>query len=173
MSQGNNPIDLTSISGISNINKLNLTGISNFTQNSNFNNAANNHGVVDLKSLDINKNYSNCESTLEFFIVSLSKNLSISVKQSVALLSNNKKYLLRLFYKGIKNDFSLPLKWMNDINTNIQYLQNLMINSTDPKNVTMTFSTLSVGLYSTNIDIVLITNTILSKLSIEIGTDWE
>ena len=173
MSQGNNPIDLTSISGISNINKLNLTGISNFTQNSNFNNAANNQCVVDLKSLDINKNYSNCESTLEFFIVSLSKNLSINIKQSVALLSNNKKYLLRLFYKGIKNDFSLPLKWMNDINTNIQYLQNLMINSTDPKNVTMTFSTLSVGLYSTNIDIVLITNTILSKLSIEIGTDWE
>jgi hypothetical protein len=134
--------------------------MSNFTQNSNFNNAANNQCVVDLKSLDINKNYSNCESTLEFFIVSLSKNLNISVKQSVALLSNNKKYLLRLFYKGIKNDFSLPLKWMKDINTNIQYLQNLMINSTDPKNVTMTFSTLSVGLYSTNIDIVLITNTI-------------
>ena len=173
MNQGTNPIDLTSISGISNINKLNLTGISSFTQNSNINSITNNQCAVDLKTLDIDKNYSNCESTLEFFIISLSKNLNISLKQSVALLSNNKKYLLRLFFKGIKNDFSLPINWLNDINSNIQILQNLMINSTDPKNVSMSFGTLSVGMYSSNIDCVRITNTILSKLSIEIGTDWE
>ena len=169
----NNQIDLTSISGISNINKLNLTGISTFTQNSNLNNIQNNQNGVDLKSLDINKNYSLCESTLEFFIISLSKNLNINSKQSVALLSNNKKYLLRLFYKGIKNDFTLPIKWLNDINSNLQILQNLMINSTDQKNVSMSFGTLSVGLYSSNIDCVRITNTILTKLSIEIGTDWD
>ena len=48
-----------------------------------------------------------------------------------------------------------------------------MINSTESKNVSMSFSTLSVGLYSTNIDCVRMTNTILSKLVIEIGTDWE
>ena len=173
MNQGTNPIDLTSISGISNINKLNLTGISSFTQNSNLNSVTNNQCGVDLNTLDVNKNYSNCESTLEFFIVSLCKNLNINSKQAVALLSNNKKYLLRLFYKGIKNDFSLPINWLNDINSNLQYLQNLMINSTDSKNISMSFSTLSVGLYSNNIDIVRITNTILSKLSIEIGTDWE
>ena len=173
MNNQNNQIDLTSISGMSNTNKLNLTGISNFTQNTNLNSVQNNQCAVDLKSLDINKNYSDCESTLEFFIISLSKNLNINSKQSVALLSNNKKYLLRLFYKGIKNDFSLTINWLNDINSNIHILQNLMINSTDPKNVSMSFSTLSVGLYSSNIDCVRITNTILSKLSIEIGTDWE
>ena len=171
--QGTNQIDLTSISGISNINKLNLTGISSFTQNTNLNSIGNNQCAVDLKLLDINKNYSDCDSTLEFFIISLSKNLNINTKQSVALLSNNKKYLLRLFYKGIKNDFSLPINWLNDINNNLQILQNLMINSTDPKNVSMSFSTLSVGLYSSNTDCVRITNTILSKLSNEIGTDWD
>ena len=48
-----------------------------------------------------------------------------------------------------------------------------MINSIDAKNVSMTFSTLSVSLYSTNVDCVRMTNMILSKLSIEIGTDWE
>ena len=48
-----------------------------------------------------------------------------------------------------------------------------MINSTDPKNVSMSFSTLSVGLYSNDLDCVRITNTILTKLSSEIGTDWE
>jgi hypothetical protein len=173
MNQGTNPIDLTSISGISNINKLNLTGISSFTNNSNLNSIANNQCAVDLKSLDINKDYSNCESTLEFFIISLSKNLNINSRQSVALLSNNKKYLLRLFYKGIKSDFSLPINWLNDINANLQVLQNLMINSTDPKNVSMSLGTISVGMYSSNIDCVRITNNILSKLSIEIGTDWE
>ena len=174
MNQNNpNQIDLTSISGISNINKLNLTGISTFTQNSNINNIPNNQYGVDLKTLDTNKDYSLCESTLEFFIISLSKNLNINSKQAVALLSNNKKYLLRLFYKGIKNNFTLPIQWLNDINSNLQILQNLMINSTEAKNVSMSFSTLSVGLYSSNIDCVRITNTILTKLSIEIGTDWD
>ena len=75
----------------------------------------------------------------------------------------NKKYLLRLFYKVIKNYFSLTINWLNYINNNLQILQNLMINSTDQKNVSMSFSKLSVGLYSSNTDCVRITNTILSK----------
>ena len=178
MSNNNpNPIDLTQLSGVSNVNKLNITGISNFTQITNINNLQSNNtqnqSGIDINQLDANKDYSQCESTLEFFIISLSKNLNISPKQSIALLSNNRKYLLRLFYKGIQNDFSLALKWLKDVNKNLQILQNLMINSIDTKNVSMTFSTLSVGLYSTNVDCVRITNTILSKLSIEIGTDWE
>ena len=172
----NNPkqIDITQLSGVANANKLNITGISTFSQITNINNLpSTNNGGVDINNIDINKNYSQCESTLEFFIITLSKNLSINPKQSVALLSNNRKYLLRLFYKGIQNDFSLAIKWLKDINKNLQILQNLMINSTDNKNVFMTFSTLSVGLFSNNIDCVRITNTILSKLSIEIGTDWD
>ena len=181
MSNNNqNPVDITQLSGVSNQNKLNITGISNFTQITNINNFPNNNpssnqtqNGIDINFIDINKDYSQCESTLEFFIISLSKNLNINPKQSVALLSNNRKYLLRLFYKGIQNDFNLPIKWLKDINKNIQILQNLMINSIDTKSVSMTFSTLSVGLYSTNIDCVRITNTILSKLAIEIGTDWE
>ena len=175
MSNNNpNQIDITQLSGVANTNKLNITGISTFSQITNINNLpSTNNGGVDINNIDINKNYSQCESTLEFFIISLSKNLNINPKQSVALLSNNRKYLLRLFYKGIQNDFSLAIKWLKDINKNLQILQNLMINSTDNKNVFMTFSTLSVGLYSNNIDCVRITNTILSKLSIEIGTDWD
>ena len=179
----NNPniIDITQISEVSNANKLNITGISNFTQITNINNIPNNNNLsqnqnqsgVNINQLDINKNYSECESTLEFFIISLSRNLKINPNQAVALLSNNRKYLLRLFYKGIQNDFSLVLNWLKDINKNLQFLQSLMINSTEQKNVSMTFSTLSVGLYSTNIDCVRITNTILSKLAIEIGTDWD
>ena len=178
MSNNNqNQIDITQLSGVSNINKLNITGISNMTQITNINNINNinnqNQSGIDINLLNENKEYSQCESTLEFFIISLSKNLNISPKQSIALLSNNRKYLLRLFYKGIQNDFSLALKWLKDINKNLQILQNLMINSIDSKNVSMSFSTLSVGLYSTNIDCVRMTNTILSKLVIEIGTDWE
>ena len=148
-----------------------MTQITNINNINNINNQ--NQSGIDINLLNENKEYSQCESTLEFFIISLSKNLNISPKQSIALLSNNRKYLLRLFYKGIQNDFSLALKWLKDINKNLQILQNLMINSIDSKNVSMSFSTLSVGLYSTNIDCVRITNTILSKLVIEIGTDWE
>ena len=180
MSNNNqNLIDITQLSGVSNQNKLNMTGISTFTQITNINNLPNNNNInqnqtgIDINSIDPNKDYSKCESTLEFIVISLSKNFNINPKQSVALLSNNRKYLLRLFYKGIQNDFNLAIKWLKDINKNIQILQNLMINSIDAKNVSMTFSTLSVGLYSTNVDCVSITNTILSKLSIEIGTDWE
>lgn len=177
MSNNNpNTIDITQLSGVSNVNKLNITGISNFTQITNINNLQSNNNQtqsgIDINQLDANKDYSQCESTLEFFIISLSKNLNISPKQSIALLSNNRKYLLRLFYKGIQNDFSLALKWLKDVNKNLQILQNLIINSIDAKNVSITFSTLSVWLYSTNVDCTRMTDTIISKLSIEIGIDW-
>ena len=91
MSNNNpNQIDITQLSGVPNTNKLNITGISTFSNITNINNLPNtNNGSVDINNIDINKNYSQCESTLEFFIISLSKNLNINPKQSVALLSNN------------------------------------------------------------------------------------
>ena len=78
MSNNNpNPIDLTQLSGVSNQNKLNITGISNFTQITNINNLQSNNNQtqsgIDINQLDANKDYSQCESTLEFFIISLSK----------------------------------------------------------------------------------------------------
>ena len=105
MSNNNqNVVDITQLSGVSNINKLNITGISNFTQITNINNINNNQNQsgIDINLLNENKEYSKCESTLEFFIISLCKNLNINPKQSIALLSNNRKYLLRYFIKEFK-----------------------------------------------------------------------
>jgi hypothetical protein len=47
------------------------------------------------------------ESTLEFILLGLSKNLGIKPKQAVGLLSNNHKYLIHIAVKGTKgNDFA-------------------------------------------------------------------
>ena len=44
--------------------------------------------TLNINNLDENKPYEDCLSALEFFIISLSKNLKMKPRQSVALLPN-------------------------------------------------------------------------------------
>ena len=109
-------ISSTNTHDISTISKLNTTNISN-TSNG-----------VNIKTLNVNKEYSECESALEFFIISLCKNLNINSRQSIALLSNNRKYLTIMCFKGIKQDFNQVLSWFDDINNNLNILINILKN---------------------------------------------
>jgi hypothetical protein len=60
--------------------------------------------TVNINNIDPNKRYDECNSALEFFILSLCKNLDMKPRQAVALLSNNRKYLSIICNKGIKGD---------------------------------------------------------------------
>lgn len=63
---------------------------------------------------DINdaKDLSEAETTLEFILVGLSKNLGIKPKQAAGLLSNNHKYLIHIAVKGMKgSDYSKMQAW--------------------------------------------------------------
>ena len=154
-------ISSTNTHDISTISKLNTTNISN-TSNG-----------VNVKTLNVNKEYSECESALEFFIISLCKNLNINSRQSIALLSNNRKYLTIMCFKGIKQDFNQVLSWFDDINNNLNILINILKNLNDEKSISMSFATLGVGIYSKCLEISNISNLIIYNLSKEFEMDWD
>jgi hypothetical protein len=154
-------ISSTNTHDISTISKLNTTNISN-TSNG-----------VNIKTLNVNKEYSECESALEFFIISLCKNLNINSRQSIALLSNNRKYLTIMCFKGIKQDFNQVLSWFDDINNNLNILINILKNLNDEKSISMSFATLGVGIYSKCLEISNISNLIIYNLSKEFEMDWD
>jgi hypothetical protein len=162
------------LNDISEISKLNNTN--NTINNTNNNN---NNSGVNINTLDINKKYNECSNPLEFFIISLCKNMNISIKQSIALLSNNRKYLKILCYKGIKKNFEKVIFWLNDVLNNINLLINLLKSDSENnnKNILMTYATIGIGLNTKNFEVCEYTIKILSYLIIEIGDnnnnfDW-
>ena len=62
--------------------------------------------TVNINNIDPNKSYDDCNTALEFFILSLCKNFDMKPRQAVALLSNNRKYLSIICNKGLKGDFT-------------------------------------------------------------------
>ena len=68
--------------------------------------------TVNINNIDPNKSYDDCNTALEFFILSLCKNFEMKPRQSVALLSNNRKYLSIICNKGFKGDFKKIKKWL-------------------------------------------------------------
>ena len=55
-----------------------------------------------FNEIDAHKDLNDADSTLEFILIGLSKNLEIKPKQAVGLLSNNHKYLIHIAVKGTK-----------------------------------------------------------------------
>ena len=71
--------------------------------------------ALNINDLDSFKSYKDCNSALEFFIVSICKNMHLKPRQSVALLSNNRKYLSIICNKGYNNQYSIIKNWLTDI----------------------------------------------------------
>jgi hypothetical protein len=67
--------------------------------------------AVNITNINPFMSLTETENTLEFFIISISKYLDMKPRQAVALLSNNRKYLLFLVSKGIKGDFTSIIAW--------------------------------------------------------------
>ena len=73
---------------------------------------------INLRKLNPQKYYYECSSLLEFLIISLCKNFELDMRQSVALLSNNRKYLQFICNKGVKNEITKVKNWLEDLNKN-------------------------------------------------------
>lgn len=126
---------------------------------------------IDINNLNVNKSYKDCESPLEFFIVSLCKALEMKPKQAVALLSNNRKYLIHICNKGIKGDYEKIKNWYDDLSVNSRALTNLLKIWKDGKSVGL--ATLSVGLFSKNYKIAQFSFNLINQLQGDIGGDWD
>ena len=154
--ESNNLIDINNIQSLKQKNQSNLPL---------------NADSVEISSIDPNKDYSKCISPLEFFVVSLCRNLVLKPRQAIALLSNNRKYLIQVCNKGIKGDFEKILLWFQDLALNARLLTNLLKISKDGKSIG--FATLCVGMYSKNYHIAMNSYNLVSQLQADMSADYE
>lgn len=128
---------------------------------------------IDLKDLSEEKPLEESQSPLEFFIISLSKSINLKPRQAAALLSNNRKYLIQISNRGIKGDYSKIISWYQDLFLNYKKLMQIL-NKTQMKDAkSMTFATLSVGLYSKNSELAKNAYSLLMQLEADLGIDFE
>ena len=127
--------------------------------------------TVNINNIDPNKNYEDCTTALEFFILSLCKNLDMKPRQAVALLSNNRKYLSIICNKGIKGDFSKIKKWLNDLNLNSEIMIKLINSSDDGLNIS--FGTIGSALVCNDQEIPVICAQLLNKINTNCRMNWE
>jgi hypothetical protein len=138
-----------------------------------------NEDIVDLDELAGDNNQIKpliqTRSVLEFIIVAICKSMSLTAKQSAALLSDNKKYLTHILIKGLSQKNFGPVKmFYQEILGNIDYfMQLIQINSIAypnqiSKNIELSLNTFKPGLLSKNLDVVYITGRLLSKFALEL-----
>ena len=155
-----------------NLADLNDTKSMNEMNNSTMKKISQDH-TLNINNLDENKSYEDCLSALEFFIISLSKNLDMKPRQSVALLSNNRKYLSIICNKGINGSFRMIKNWLNDLVANSETMLKLIKSSEDGLNIG--YGTIGTAICSKDKDIPLQAIQLLNKIFIGTGTmnwDW-
>ena len=141
------------------------------TTNKNIINNQKNNDTVNINNIDPNKNYEDCTTALEFFILSLCKNFNMKPRQAVALLSNNRKYLSIICNKGLKGDFSKIKKWLYDLNSNCDIMMKLINTSEDGLNIS--YSTIGTALICSEKDIPIQCAELLNRINLNVSMNWE
>ena len=127
--------------------------------------------VLNIDKIDINKNYDDCKTLLEFIILSIAKNMNLNARQSVALLSNNRKYLKKICINGYIFDFQMIKNWLQDFELNKELILNLIINSDDGLNIF--YETIGTLLYCKDLDISLQAARLLNLIKNKIRMNWK
>ena len=126
--------------------------------------------TIDIRSINPVKQYDICSSPLEYLIVSLCKNFDLTPKQSIALLTNNRKYLQILITKGMNGSFFKVEKWIKDLIANNKVLIRLV--RTFPNTSEIIFSCIGIGLLCPIDTISLSVSELIIELENQIGMDW-
>ena len=117
--------------------------------------------------MDIEKEPSSTESTLEFILNTLCRALSMKPKQAAALLTNNNQFLIHCVVKGVKSRFEPMINWYQEVFQYSRHLSMMLeieienaVSTTDPKivkasqqNFEKVLQTISCGCYSNNLDV--------------------
>ena len=127
--------------------------------------------MLNINDLDPDKEYIECNSLLEFMIISISKNMNLNPRQSVALLSNNRKYLKKICLHGYIFDFQMLKNWLKDIFDNKEIIINLIRNCDDGLNIF--FETMGTVLYCKDLDISLQAALLLNFIKDKINMNWK
>ena len=154
-------------------NNLNEEKIKNYKTLSSISKKSNKNNIesININELNPNKNYELCNTLLEFFIVSFCKNFNLQPRQSVALITNNRKYLSILCNKGTKGSFEEVNNWLNDLDFNIKTLFNLLKLYDDGINIS--YAIIGTALCSKDENVVLNCCKILNKIQENFNCDWD
>mmetsp|Transcript_33174 Transcript_33174/g.30102 ORF Transcript_33174/g.30102 Transcript_33174/m.30102 type:complete len:244 (+) Transcript_33174:304-1035(+) len=108
--------------------------------------------TIDINAVDVNKDLSNTNTVLEFFLVSLGKHLSLTPKQALSLLANNFKFLAHILAKGVKGVFEPVTYWYQDIYANTAHLIQLIMKDKE-HNVNLVQQACKAGFLSRSIEV--------------------
>ena len=139
-----------------------------YTNNNNKNKSKS--AILKIDELDSDKTYTECKSLLELIIVSMSKNMNLKPRQSIALLSNNRKYLKKICVNGYVFDFQLVKNWLSDLYDNYQLLVKLIKSSEDSLNVF--YETIGTILYCKDLDASLQAGELLNIIKEKVKMNW-
>ena len=127
--------------------------------------------ILNIDEIDIDKNYDDCNTLLEFIIISIAKNMNLNARQSVALLSNNRKYLKKICVNGYIFDFQMIKNWLRDFTWNKELILDLINNSDDALNIF--YETMGTVLYCNDLDISLQAAKLLNLVKNNIKMNWK
>lgn len=82
-----------------------------------------NKAEVDINKIDYRSDPRSSKSLLELFILVIIKNLGLNAKESVALLSNDSKYLAHILAKGFKDQPGPVMNLLRDLDSLLPKIQ--------------------------------------------------
>lgn len=83
---------------------------------------------VDINKLDQKADPKHSKSLLELFILVIVKNLGLNAKESVALLSNDSKYLAHILAKGFKEESEPVMRMLSDFQDLLPEIREFCLN---------------------------------------------
>ncbi len=77
----------------------------------------------------MNAKINECLHFLEYIITSISRNLEVSVQQTLSLLAENNKYFSLVLIKGLKGSYGNIYKWLQELYNNREIISSFLKNS--------------------------------------------
>ncbi|CAG9318804.1 unnamed protein product [Blepharisma stoltei] len=105
-------------------------------------------GALILDKIDINLDFKETETCLEFLIVSLCKCLQIIPKQAAGLLAQKGKLLSQIIIKGIKGKHEPVTMWYLILKENNEHLMRLVEKEQENGALNLVLTNIKHGLYS-------------------------
>ncbi|KAL4496244.1 hypothetical protein ABPG72_012981 [Tetrahymena utriculariae] len=122
---------------------------------------------IDVTKVDINKDLTKCKSCLEFFVVLLSRHLSLPPQQTASLFTHNNKYLAHLFAKGVKGLFDPIIFFYQEVYQSIPLLLQLFLEDPTKKSMHFSMNCLKPGIVSKSFEVATWAARLFSKLALE------
>lgn len=121
-------------------------------------------GSLFIELIQSEKNLEDCETCLEFLLVSFCKYFSLKPNQAAGLLTQNGKYLSHVIHKGLKGSYYPVIDWYKGLYSDLPHLVQLVSREEANDSIPLMLSSLRSGFVSKNLDTVLWCCRLFSRL---------